>query len=358
MNKLKAEIDSLVEGFLDIFSGKKGYAWTVLIVAVVIVCGVAAGCYVSSSNSTAVQSDISAGSDTKILLRVEPGMTSSEIGEALLEKGIIDSKWSFWWNTKRRAADSKFQVGLFELHPNMEVDDVIDILITGKIASVKFTIPEGFTVTQIAERLSEKGLVNEKNFLEIAKNYAPYDYIEKNDKANYRIEGFLFPATYVVGTDATPEQIMDVMAEALDDRLTADMKERAAEQGLSIYELITLASLVEREARYDEDRPIIAQVFLKRLAIDMPLQSDTTITYLIGAKEDVTYSDTEIDSPYNTYQVYGLPPGPIACPGMDAIEAVLYPADTDFLYFVADRDGHNYYSTNYDDHMALVEEVR
>lgn len=331
-----------------------------------ILCGVAAvlavfmgviigGCY---SASTARNVPVETTSDGKIYVRVEPGMSSGEIGDMLLEKGVIDSKFSFWWSTKTSGADGKFQVGLFELQPNMDVREVIDILITGKIASVKFTIPEGFSVPQIAQRLSELGVVNEKKFLELAKRHASYDYIEQHDDVNYRMEGFLFPATYVVGTDATPEQIIDMMAEALDDRLTPEMRERAEEQGLTIYELITLASLVEKEARYDEDRPVIAQVFLKRLAIDMPLQSDTTVTYLIGAKEDVTYADTEIDSPYNTYQNYGLPPGPIACPGMEAIEAVLYPADTDYLYFVADREGHNYYSTNYSDHLAIVDEVR
>jgi len=137
------------------------------------------------------------------------------------------------------------------------------------------------------------------------------------------------------------------------------MRQRAAEEHLSLYELVTLASLVEKEARYEEDRPIIAQVFLKRLAIGMPLQSDTTLQYLRNdPKEDLSLEDTKVDSPYNTYQHEGLPPGPIASPGLAAIEAVLYPASTEYLYFVADRQGHNHYSTNYADHLALVEQVR
>ena len=123
--------------------------------------------------------------------------------------------------------------------------------------------------------------------------------------------------------------------------------------------MITLASLVEKEARYDEDRPIIAQVFFKRLELGMPLQTDASLQYLMDApKEDVLISDTKIESPYNTYQNLGLPPGPIASPGMAAIEAVLYPADTDYLYFVADRDGHNHYSHAYSDHLDLVDQVR
>ena len=153
--------------------------------------------------------------------------------------------------------------------------------------------------------------------------------------------------------------ILQMMTRNFDDRLTSGMRERAKAKGLTIYDLVTLASLVEKEARYEEDRPIIAQVFLSRLAIGMPLQSDTTIQYLLDApKEDVTYADTEIESPYNTYQHNGLPPGPIANPGMDSIEAVLYPAKTDYLYFVADRQGHNHYSKTYGEHLEIVERVR
>ena len=150
-----------------------------------------------------------------------------------------------------------------------------------------------------------------------------------------------------------------MMAEDFDHRLTPEMRERAKERNLSVFALVTLASLVEKEAMYEEDRPIIAQVFLKRLEIGMPLQSDTTLQYLMDApKEDVTIQDTKIESPYNTYQNMGLPPGPIANPGTASIQAVLYPADTDYLYFVADRKGHNHYSTNYADHQAIVEQVR
>lgn len=150
-----------------------------------------------------------------------------------------------------------------------------------------------------------------------------------------------------------------MMSEDFDTRLTPELRARAQEMNLSIHDLITLASLVEKEARYAEDRPIIAQVFFKRLKLGMPIQSDTTLQYLMNApKEDVSIKDTKIDSPYNTYQNKGLPPGPIASPGMAAIKAVLYPADTDYLYFVADRQGHNHYSTNYADHQVIVEQVR
>ena len=150
-----------------------------------------------------------------------------------------------------------------------------------------------------------------------------------------------------------------MMAENFDYRLSRKMRTRAAEEGLSIYELIIMASIVEKEVRYPEDRPIVAQVFFKRLKLGMPLQTDASLQYLMDApKEDGSIADTQIDSPYNTYQHVGLTPGPIANPGLDAIEAVLNPANTDYLYFVADRSGHNHYAYTYDEHLSLVNQYR
>lgn len=294
-----------------------------------------------------------------VYFRVLPGMTSSEITDQLLEEGVIDSSFKFWLTVKLNGADSKFQTGIFELHKNMSPGDALEALVNGHAVAVRVTIPEGLNVTEVAKLFAEKGLADEKEFLAEAKDFAPYDYIQKAPEADYAIEGFLFPDTYEFANDATPRDIMEKMAAECDARLTPEIRRQAAEKGLSVQELITLASLVEKEARYPEDRPMVAQVFLKRLKINMPLQTDTTLQYLLDEiKEDLTIADTKIDSPYNTYQHYGLPPGPIASPGMASIEAVVQPADTDYLYFVADRQGHNHYSSTYDEHMANVEQVR
>ena len=149
------------------------------------------------------------------------------------------------------------------------------------------------------------------------------------------------------------------MIDEFDNKLTPAMRSQAAAKNISIYELVTMASLLEKEARYEEDLPVISQVLWKRLRINMPLQSDATLQYVMDEiKEDVSIADTKIDSPYNSYQNYGLPPGPIASPGMNALKAALNPADTDYLYFVADRNGRNYYSNTYDEHLGIVAEVR
>ena len=286
-------------------------------------------------------------------------MNAKDVGAMLATRGIIGNRYTFWAKAKLLGYEDKFKTGSYAFNRNMETDDVLEMLLNGSSEVFKFTIPEGFTVKEIAKRLDKSGIASEKEFLKLAENYAPYNYMKKSKYAHYRAEGFLFPDTYVIDTDATCEDIMDMMSRDFDNRLTDEMRRRAERMNLSVYELITLASLVEKEARFDEDRPIIAQVFLKRLDLNMPLQSDATLQYLMDApKEDVSIEDTKIDSPYNTYQNAGLPPGPVANPGLDAIEAVLYPAETDYLYFVADRDGHNHYSYTYDEHLRIVDEVR
>ena len=298
-------------------------------------------------------------SDVFIKVEVAPGMRAKDIGALLEEKGVIGNSNRFWIMAKLRGDEKRFMAGKYNFHAGMKTEAVLNKLLVGEVSEKKFVIPEGFTVKDIAKRLNEEGIASEEVFLEKAKYFRPFDYIEKNDEAYFTAEGFLFPDTYNISAEATEEDILSLMANTFDKKLTEEMRERAKNTHLSIYELVTLASLVEKEARFKEDQPIIAQVFFKRLKIGMPLQSDATLQYLMDApKEDVAISDTKIDSPYNTYQYMGLPPGPVANPGIDAINAVLYPADTDYLYFVADRDGHNHYTYSYSSHLDKVSEVR
>lgn len=294
-----------------------------------------------------------------IFFTVRPGMSVSEIGKELHERGVIDSETKFWWTAKLNGFENKVKSGTFALETGMTPRDVFETLVYGNTVVIRFVIPEGFSVYDIAKRLEAAGLCKADDFMELAKTYRPYPYVEKHEHVRYAAEGFLFPDTYEINGEFDAARIMEIMAENFDRRLTKEMRERAKEMDLSIYELVTLASLVEKEAYHEEDRPIIAQIFLKRLRIGMPLQADPTVQYLLDApKEDLLYRDTEIESPYNTYQNVGLPPGPIASPGTASLMAVLHPADTNYLYFVADRNGNNYYATNYADHLDLVDRVR
>ncbi len=297
--------------------------------------------------------------EDRVYIKIAPGMDARSIGQMIVNKGVIDNRLKFILLAKINGYEDKFKVGVFDLYKGMGTQAALDRLISGDVVSMKFTIPEGFTVKDIAHRLNDLEIANESEFLLAAKNYAPYDYIEKKPNVIFRAEGFLFPDTYTVATDIDVDTILEMMSTDLDMRLDDQIRAQLKEKNLSIYDLITLASLVEKEAKFDEDRSIIAQVFFKRLELGMPLQTDATLQYLMDApKEDVLISDTEIDSPYNTYQHAGLPPGPIANPGMESIEAVLNPATTDYLYFVADREGKNYYSYTYEEHLARVNEVR
>ena len=294
-----------------------------------------------------------------VYFTVRPGMSVSEIGKELYERGIIDSEMKFWWTAKLNGFENKVKSGTFAMQTGMTPRDALEILVYGNTVTIRFTIPEGFSVRDIAQRLDDKGLVKADAFISLAKTYRPYPYVEEHENVRYAVEGFLFPDTYEINGEFDAARIMQMMAENFDRRLTKEMRDRAREMDLSIYELVTLASLVEKEAYHEEDRPIIAQIFLKRLRLGMPLQADPTVQYLLDApKEDLLYRDTEIESPYNTYQNVGLPPGPIASPGTASLMAVLHPADTNYLYFVADRNGNNYYATNYADHLALVDQVR
>ena len=173
------------------------------------------------------------------------------------------------------------------------------------------------------------------------------------------LEGFLYPSTYYFDKDAKPKDIIKEMLSLFDKSYTDKLKKKQKERNMTLQEVVNLASIVEKEAVIDEDRPIIASVFYNRLEIGMPLQSDATLQYIFETrKKSITYNDLKIDSPYNTYIKKGLPPTPIANPSIKSIEAVLEPSNTDYLYFVASIDGGNVYSKTYEEHKTNVNKYR
>ena len=306
-----------------------------------------------------VESETETVVEKRVNVKIQEGLSTAEIAERLAEKGVIGSTLKFRILARLRGYDDKLRPGSYSFTLNMDDDDVFAKLLTGEKKLIKFTVPEGFGVKEIAERLYNLDLVNREDFLQAAEDFAPYDYMRKRKNVFFAAEGFLFPDTYTVESDVEIDELLDLMSSTFDQKLKPEMRVQAEKMGLSVYDLITLASLVEREVRFPEDRPIVAQVLLKRLKMNMPLQTDATLQYLMDApKEEVSIEDTQIDSPYNTYQHVGLPPGPIANPGMASIEAVLNPSETDYLYFVADRSGHNHYAYTYDEHLNLVNRYR
>lgn len=299
-----------------------------------------------------------AGTPQDVVFTVDKDQTGAEIGDMLYEKGIISSPTTFRLALRLTGSMDKLQQGYYQIPQNASLRQVIALLQKGKLQEIKVIIPEGYTIQQIADELEKDGLGPKEAFLEKAKTYVPYQYMYGPAKVDYRVEGFLFPSTYEIPVGSTPEEILKRMAGEMNKQLTPEIRAQIEAKHMTIFEFITLASLVEKEALFDEDRPIIAAVFLKRLQIGMPLQSCASIQYILGyPKPHISIEDTKLPSPYNTYMHVGLPPGPIANPGMKSMEAVLNAPSTDYLFFVADKEGHHHFTKTYEEHMKVVESI-
>lgn len=290
-----------------------------------------------------------ANSTQQLSVAIPPGAGTGDIAYLLEGAGIIDDTEVFKLKSKIKGYDGRFKAGEYALSPAMPMEEIMNILIAGKSATVRFTIPEGYDIRRTTEKLASEGLINSEIFAEeIEKGHFDYKFVEVVPAGPERLEGYLFPETYDIFTTANEHDIIDKMLYQFDKVFTKEYYERAEELGMTINEVITLASIIEREARVASDRPIISSVFHNRLAIGMPLQSCATVQYILGEQKPVlSTKDTQIESPYNTYIISGLPPGPIASPGADSIYSALYPDDTNYLYFLAKGDGSHAFSETY-----------
>jgi UPF0755 protein len=303
-------------------------------------------------------SQATANKDDEVIVQVESGMTGEKIGQLLYEKGLFPSSTAFRIYARIYGLENSLQAGEYAFTKGMSISQMVSMMVQGQTASRQLTIPEGYTVEQIAQLIEQTKVGNAQVFKELAQNDVPYDYMTPAADVTYTAEGFLFPSTYQVPRHMTEKQLLDMMTSQFQQRFTPPMRARAAAEGLSVREVIILASLVEKEAQKAVDRPVIAGVFLNRLRQAMPLQSCATIQYILGyPKAELSVPDTELPSAYNTYLHKGLPPGPIANPGMAAIMAVLYPTATDYLYFVADKHGAHHFSKTYEEHLLTIQQV-
>ena len=291
-------------------------------------------------------------------VHVRSDMTAADVGDEMQKNGYIVS--SVWFRVAAQVTGQagNLKEGEYSIDSSMSLQQILGKLTSGKSEAARLVIPEGYTVWQIAQRVAALGNISEDEFLIAAKDTTLlHPYMNGNRDVTFPTEGFLFPDTYFIPNDATAEDVVRMMLKNFDDHLDADMKQQIAAKNMSIYQVVTLASLVEKEAKYEEDRPLIASVFLNRLATHMKLQSDASISYAMGShKAAYSIAETQYDSPYNTYMYEGLPPGPIANPGMACMHAILQAPTTSYLYFVADGDGHNYFAATYEEHMKNVQE--
>ncbi|MBR0596645.1 endolytic transglycosylase MltG [Sinanaerobacter chloroacetimidivorans] len=285
-----------------------------------------------------------------VLVVVPSGTGTAGIANILEEQNLIDNVGVFKLKSKTSGYEGKFKAGEYSLSPSMSMEEMMKILVSGNTNTLRFTIPEGYDIRRTTEKLAQEGLIDPAAFSqEIETGIFDYKFLKDAPAGTNRLEGYLFPETYDIFTTEKEHDIINRMLSQFDKIFTQEYYDRAKELGMSINEVITLASVIEREARVSEDRPIISSVFHNRLKIGMPLQSCATVQYILGEQKPVlSIKDTQIESPYNTYLKQGLPPGPICSPGADSIKAALYPADTKYLYFLAKGDGSHAFSETYD----------
>lgn len=292
------------------------------------------------------------------VVNVEEGDSFYSIINELSNENKIKSPFIIKIYTKLKGLDLEVTRGSHTLDKSMSVNDIAETLKDINNENViTLTIPEGFNVEDIAARVEEKGICTKDEFLNAVKSYPLPSYVKDNPDKRYNLEGFLFPDTYNFEIGVKPEYIIETMINRFEevwDKITENMDIKEDD----IERIINVASVIEKEARVDEDRPLVASVIYNRLNEDMPLQIDATVIYAHGYYiESVRNRHLAIESKYNTYLHKGLPVGPISNPGMPSIEAALNPADTNYLFYLLASDDEHYFTDNYDDFLKKKEEL-
>ena len=290
--------------------------------------------------------------DSKKVVLIPPGQNLWITAQYLNNTGVIKSPGKFKLLARIKGCDKKIKAGEYLLSSSMPPIKILEIIASGKVRLYKITIPEGYNLKQVASIIAKAKLGTKEDFLKAA---ADSSFVHKQKINAETFEGYLFPETYHFPKDITPEKIIAAMVERFRSIFNQKWKKRAKELNLSIHQIVTLASIIEKETGISFERPVISSVFHNRLKKRMRLESDPTVIYgLKNFDGNITRKHLATQTPYNTYTIKGLPPGPIANPGIKAIEAAIYPADTNFLYFVSKKDRTHKFSTNIKDHNKAV----
>ncbi|AZK48980.1 endolytic transglycosylase MltG [Paenibacillus lentus] len=311
-------------------------------------------------------------SEQPVKITIEPGTGTATIANILEEQGLIKNSFLFKSYLKWKTEGNRFQAGVYEIQPGVTYDEIIQKLNRGDVVKaemIRFTIPEGYTVKQMAERLAEAEYVNKEVFLNLVKEAngieeAILPNIPESSELNYRLEGYLFPETYELEKGSSEADIISRMLQETDKRIRniPDFDQKLKARGLNFNQLMTVASLVEREVVVDSERSLVAGVIYNRIAKDMKLEIDATVQYLLEKpKERLLYKDLQsVDSPYNTYMYKGLPPGPISAPSLKSIEAALDPKPSDYLFYVTKKDGtgEHLFAKTYAEHLQNIKKSK
>ncbi|MDR0569728.1 MAG: endolytic transglycosylase MltG [Clostridiales Family XIII bacterium] len=293
------------------------------------------------------------GDGAAVAVEVPEGAGTAAIARILKQGGLIKNERVFRLKSRLDKLDGGYKAGSYELSKAMTMAEIMAELSKGGRAREKrFTVPEGLRVSEVGAKLASEGLVDAGRFAEEAAtgDFGDYRFLRDLPKTGERLEGYLYPETYSIREDADEHAVIGRMLAQFDSLFTEESYNRAEEMGLTVNQVMTVASLIEKETKAAEEREIVASVIYNRLKKGMRLQIDATVQFALGEhKERLLYSDLEVDSPYNTYKIDGLPPAPICSPRVECVMAALYPAETDYLYYVLkpELDGRHNFSSAY-----------
>ncbi len=295
-------------------------------------------------------------------ITIQSGQSVEQIAKLLEENKIIRSPFWFKFFVWRKGVGERLQAGKYQLTSAMPIPEIIDILAAGKVVNEEktITIIEGWTLEEIAQYLKKGGHISsqeEKRLLAARVGEWPFSFAKpdffSSAPASASLEGYLFPDTYRLAPNATLEDILQKMFNNFSAKLSPQMRADIQKSGYTLHQIITLASIVEKEVRNPQEMKVVAGILHKRLKMGMKLEVDSTVNYLTKKKTpSASWQDLQIDSPYNTYKYYGLPPGPIASPGLAAIQAAIYPQESPYLFYLNRQDtGETIFSRTYQEHL-------
>lgn len=339
----------------------KNKARILLILAIAIVIFAAAGVY---SYLSIIPNYLSTGANEEtVTVMVSEGDSLQTVANSLHDEGVIRNRYWFRREAQEEGVDRNIRPGTYEIPPEQPFTEIFKILQVGEQReSVVVTFPEGLTLYQMGERVENSGLATQEDFLQATEDYYQRQGLSFDaEPLFFSLEGYLYPDTYHFDEDQTAMEIIEIMSDRMNRIFTAEDYEVMEEKGLTLHQVLTKASLIERESAFDEESPLIAGVIENRLERDMRLQIDASVIYAVGnGTEHITrvlYEHLEVDSPYNTYRYTGLPPGPIAAPRESSIRAAMEPAEHSYLFYVVGAEGHVFAET-YEEHLSNVADYR
>jgi UPF0755 protein len=293
-------------------------------------------------------------------VEIPQGSSAPEIGRRLVEAGIVRDSLTFRVALWQAGEARRLRAGEYRFDRAMTAREVVEKISRGEVYEHKVTFPEGLIIPEMAALYESRGLGTAASFVKAARN--PHE-VAAFDKQASDLEGYLFPETYSLPRGTPPERLIELMVDRFEEAFPPEHRQAVEARGLTVRQAVVLASLVEKETGRDDERPIVAAVYLNRLRIGMPMQCDPTVIYALrkaGKYKDnnLRREDLDFDSPYNTYRYSGLPPGPIAAPGRASLEAVANPAPVDYLYFVSRNDGSHVFATTLREHNRNVQQYQ